>query len=56
VFPNEYRRALKEMAGGATEGGSVMGKPTGFLEFQRISESYEKAETRVKHYREFVRT
>jgi glutamate synthase (NADPH/NADH) small chain len=31
-----------------------MGKPTGFLEFQRISESYEKAETRVKHYREFI--
>ena len=31
-----------------------MGKPTGFLEFQRVSESYEKAETRVKHYREFI--
>jgi glutamate synthase (NADPH/NADH) small chain len=31
-----------------------MGKPTGFLEFQRISESYEKAEARVKHYREFI--
>jgi glutamate synthase (NADPH/NADH) small chain len=31
-----------------------MGKPTGFLEFQRISESYETAETRVKHYREFI--
>ena len=31
-----------------------MGKPTGFLEFQRISESYEKAEKRVKHYREFI--
>jgi glutamate synthase (NADPH/NADH) small chain len=31
-----------------------MGKPTGFLEFQRISESYEKAETRIKHYREFI--
>ncbi|MBI5899739.1 MAG: glutamate synthase subunit beta [Rhodocyclales bacterium] len=31
-----------------------MGKPTGFLEFQRISESYEKAATRVKHYREFI--
>ena len=31
-----------------------MGKPTGFLEFQRISESYEKAESRVKHYREFI--
>jgi glutamate synthase (NADPH/NADH) small chain len=32
----------------------MMGKPTGFLEFQRISESYEKAEKRVKHYREFI--
>jgi glutamate synthase (NADPH/NADH) small chain len=31
-----------------------MGKPTGFLEFQRISESYEKAEARVRHYREFI--
>ena len=31
-----------------------MGKPTGFLEFQRVSESYEKAETRVRHYREFI--
>ncbi len=31
-----------------------MGKPTGFLEFQRISESYEKAETRVLHYHEFI--
>ena len=31
-----------------------MGKPTGFLEFQRISESYEEVEARVKHYREFI--
>ena len=31
-----------------------MGKPTGFIEFQRISEAYEKAEQRIKHYREFV--
>ncbi|MDO8788470.1 MAG: glutamate synthase subunit beta [Sulfuritalea sp.] len=31
-----------------------MGKPTGFLEFQRLSESYEAAETRVHHYREFI--
>jgi glutamate synthase (NADPH/NADH) small chain len=31
-----------------------MGKPTGFLEFQRISESYEKAATRIQHYREFI--
>jgi glutamate synthase (NADPH/NADH) small chain len=31
-----------------------MGKPTGFLEFQRISETYEKVESRITHYREFV--
>jgi len=31
-----------------------MGKPTGFLEFQRIPESYEAVETRTHHYREFV--
>ncbi|MBI3094509.1 MAG: glutamate synthase subunit beta [Rhodocyclales bacterium] len=31
-----------------------MGKPTGFLEFQRISETYEKAATRVLHYHEFI--
>ena len=31
-----------------------MGKPTGFLEFQRLSETYEKADTRVMHYHEFV--
>ena len=31
-----------------------MGKPTGFLEFQRLSESYEAVETRVRHYREFI--
>lgn len=31
-----------------------MGKPTGFLEFQRVSETYEKTEIRVAHYKEFV--
>ncbi len=31
-----------------------MGKPTGFLEYQRLAEAYEKADDRVKHYREFV--
>ncbi len=31
-----------------------MGKPTGFLEFQRISETYEKAGSRIRHYREFI--
>ncbi|MCX8145771.1 MAG: glutamate synthase subunit beta [Azovibrio sp.] len=33
-----------------------MGKPTGFLEFERREEGYEPAETRVKHYKEFVLT
>ncbi|MBK6905702.1 MAG: glutamate synthase subunit beta [Rhodocyclaceae bacterium] len=31
-----------------------MGKPTGFIEFKRISDAYEKVDSRVKHYREFV--
>jgi glutamate synthase (NADPH/NADH) small chain len=31
-----------------------MGKPTGFIEYQRLSEAYEPAEARLKHYREFV--
>jgi glutamate synthase (NADPH/NADH) small chain len=31
-----------------------MGKPTGFIEFQRLSEGYEAADTRVTHYKEFV--
>lgn len=31
-----------------------MGKPTGFMEYKRLSEGYEAAETRLKHYREFV--
>ena len=31
-----------------------MGKPTGFLEFERLSETYEKPDDRKKHYREFV--
>ncbi len=31
-----------------------MGKPTGFLEFQRLSEAHEAREARLKHYREFV--
>lgn len=33
-----------------------MGKPTGFLEFQRVGESYEAPLTRVKHWKEFVNT
>jgi glutamate synthase (NADPH/NADH) small chain len=31
-----------------------MGKPTGFLEFERQAEGYEPKEQRLKHYREFV--
>lgn len=31
-----------------------MGKPTGFLEFQRQLEGYEAVESRLKHYQEFV--
>jgi glutamate synthase (NADPH/NADH) small chain len=31
-----------------------MGKPTGFLEFQRQAESYEPVDARLKTYREFV--
>jgi glutamate synthase (NADPH/NADH) small chain len=31
-----------------------MGKPTGFLEFERLSEAVAPAEERVKDYREFV--
>ena len=31
-----------------------MGKITGFLEFERVEEAYEPADTRTKHYREFV--
>jgi glutamate synthase (NADPH/NADH) small chain len=31
-----------------------MGKITGFMEFQRVDESYEPPQSRVKHYREFV--
>jgi len=31
-----------------------MGKPTGFLEFERLSEAYEPVEKRLKNYKEFV--
>ncbi len=31
-----------------------MGKPTGFLEFQRLSEAYEPVTDRLKHYHEFI--
>jgi glutamate synthase (NADPH/NADH) small chain len=32
-----------------------VGKPTGFLEFERHERGYEKAEARVRHWREFVK-
>jgi glutamate synthase (NADPH/NADH) small chain len=32
-----------------------MGKPTGFLEFERHDRGYEKADVRVRHWREFVK-
>ncbi|APR03624.1 glutamate synthase subunit beta [Thauera chlorobenzoica] len=31
-----------------------MGKPTGFMEYQRLSEAYEPVDKRVKSYKEFV--
>ena len=31
-----------------------MGKPTGFMEYERLDRSYEPASDRVVHYREFV--
>lgn len=31
-----------------------MGKPTGFMEFERLQEAAEAADSRVKHYREFT--
>ena len=31
-----------------------MGKPTGFLEHQRLSEAYEPVDKRLKTYKEFV--
>ncbi len=31
-----------------------MGKPTGFMEFQRLSEAYAPAEERIQHYKEFT--
>ena len=31
-----------------------MGKPTGFMEYQRLSEAYEPVDKRLKTYKEFV--
>ncbi len=67
VMPVEYRRALQQMqitrprhrAPGRQHRGRGrrvgMGKPTGFLEYQRRDRSYEPVDERLKHYHEFVR-
>jgi len=31
-----------------------MAKVTGFLEYERVKDTYQPAEARVRHYREFV--
>ena len=31
-----------------------MGKPTGFMEYERLDRSYKPASVRIQHYREFV--
>ncbi|HCX33983.1 MAG TPA: glutamate synthase, partial [Rhodocyclaceae bacterium] len=31
-----------------------MGKPTGFLEYQRLSEAYRPVAERLKHFHEFI--
>ncbi|MDP5008759.1 MAG: glutamate synthase, partial [Glaciimonas sp.] len=31
-----------------------MGKVTGFMEFERVSEKYEAPQARSKHYKEFI--
>ncbi len=31
-----------------------MGKPTGFMEFERLSEAYDPVEKRLKNYKEFI--
>jgi glutamate synthase (NADPH/NADH) large chain len=57
--PHEYRRALTEMATGARsrEGGRIsMGKPTGFMEFERQPEVYEAGRQAPEDYKEFVHT
>lgn len=33
-----------------------MGKPTGFMEFERLSEAYDPVEKRLKNYKEFIHT
>lgn len=33
-----------------------MGKPTGFIEYERLSEAYDPVASRLKHYKEFVHT
>jgi glutamate synthase (NADPH/NADH) large chain len=44
VYPHEYKRALTEMAA-AAEGGRIMGKPTGFMEFERLEEATNRSKS-----------
>jgi glutamate synthase (NADPH/NADH) small chain len=39
---------------GAVSKGKIMGKVTGFMEFERIEEGYKPVAERLKHYKEFV--
>ena len=66
-MPIEYRRALQQMQArdardrapgcerGGRSGGVGMGKPTGFLEYQRRDRSYDAGRRALKHWREFTR-
>ena len=55
MFPNEYRRALGELAAKqqAPGGCSAWGRSPGFLEYERLEEPHEDTDARKKHYREF---
>src|SRR5258708_22216380 len=37
-----------------TSGQRIMGKTTGFMEYERLEEGYAPVAERVKHYKEFV--
>jgi len=51
VMPVEYRRARSHSNDLVT---NEMGKPTGFLEYERIDRSYAPVADRITHYHEFV--
>ena len=48
-FPRITRRGTRQ-----ERDETRMGKPTGFLEFERADRNYEPVEARVKHWHEFV--